>query len=118
LSNVRILLVALAGIMREIVLDALGECEGVSVVGEVSSEAELPAALSRLDTELVIWRREAIDAPEIDRRLFADHPSLKVLVLEDDGRHGFLWELRPHREALGELSPSLLLATIRRSSSP
>lgn len=40
-------------------------------------------------------------------------PRLKVLSVEDDGRRGFLYELKPHRRALGELSPGRLISALR-----
>jgi hypothetical protein len=46
------------------------------------------------------------------RRLLDDHPRLKVLALEGDGRSGSIWELRPHRIPLGELSPRRLVQAI------
>lgn len=42
-------------------------------------------------------------------------PRLKVLSVEDDGRQGFIYELRPCRRALGELSPARLISALRVS---
>jgi hypothetical protein len=40
-------------------------------------------------------------------------PRTRVLALDAGGRRAFLYELRPHRTALGELSRESLLAALR-----
>ena len=39
-------------------------------------------------------------------------PRSRVLMLSVDGRRAFLYELRPHRASLGELSQTSLLAAL------
>jgi hypothetical protein len=116
LSNVRIVLVELTGIMRDIVRNTLRDRQELAVVGEIPSRAGLGEAVSRLDANFVIWRLEQLDVPDACPELFVEHPRIKVLALEDDGRQGFLWEIHPHKTAVGEMSPSLLLRTIERSA--
>lgn len=40
-------------------------------------------------------------------------PRTRVLALDAGGRRAFLYELRPHRTSLGELSRESLLAALR-----
>ena len=51
---------------------------------------------------------------ELSRELLRDWPDVRVLLLARDGREGFLWELRPHRVVLGELSIETLRESVRR----
>jgi len=46
-------------------------------------------------------------------RMLTDHPQMRVYALAGDGRESLLYELRPHRIALGEVSPGELIAHIR-----
>jgi hypothetical protein len=48
-------------------------------------------------------------------RVLRELPGLKVLTILDDGRQGFLYELRPCRVPLGEVSPQTLLDAVRRA---
>lgn len=114
LPKVRIVLVEFAGILREVVRSALDDRE-TKIVAELSDPATLADALRRSRAHVVLWRIDHSDISEPVRRLLDDHPRLKFLVLEEDGRRGFLWEMRPKRSPLGELSPSLLVDVLRRA---
>jgi hypothetical protein len=43
-------------------------------------------------------------------------PRSRVLALSSDARRAFLYELRPHRAALGELGRERLLAAVRAAA--
>src|SRR3954452_6636265 len=114
-GSVRSVLVALAGLLNDIVLETLDREEDMAVVAEAPDGPTLRRVLRGTPADLVIWRLTTTgDAGRLDPDLFAEHPSLKVLTVEDDGRHGSLWAMRPCSAALGELSPRLLVDTIRR----
>jgi hypothetical protein len=46
--------------------------------------------------------------------LLFDRPRLRLLGISGDGSSGWIYELRPHREALGNVSPGELIAAVRR----
>ena len=46
-------------------------------------------------------------------RMLRDRPGLRVFALSAHGRESLLYELRPHRVALGEVSPREPIAHIR-----
>jgi DNA-binding NarL/FixJ family response regulator len=93
-TTIRVVLVELQGIERDIVRHALRREDGISVVGDVRDRTDLAETLSSTRPDLV-----------------AAHPGLKILALERRG-NGTLWQLRPHQTRLGELSPSLLLRAV------
>ena len=43
-------------------------------------------------------------------------PRISVLVIAASGRTAAMYELRPHRMPLGEVTPAGLIAAIRRSA--
>lgn len=53
------------------------------------------------------------DDPAWAAALLRRQPTLRVLALTRGGKEGLLYELRPQRVALGEVSPRQLLAEIR-----
>jgi DNA-binding NarL/FixJ family response regulator len=115
---VRILLVDLTGILKDIVRSLLEEQDDMTVVGWLPDHATLREAILRTTPEVLVWGMDD-DANVLDvaPQLFGDHPTLKVFEVRDDGRQGFLWELRPHRTTLGEISPLGLVAAIRTAAS-
>ncbi len=108
---IRIVLVELRGIERDIVLEALRDREGMRVVGEVAQRTRLPELVARLDPDLLIWHLDAVEVPDASPGLLFDHPTLRVLVLDREGI-GFVWSLHPRKDHLGELSPSRLVTCI------
>jgi DNA-binding NarL/FixJ family response regulator len=118
LASVRILLVGLHGILHGIVKGVLEEQPDMVVVGELPGHEGVHEAIADHGANLVVW---ALNGQEpLDRHLsvFDDHPSLKVIAIRHEGRQSCLWQLQPHRTALGEISPTLLVAAIRRAATP
>jgi hypothetical protein len=111
----RVVLVAVTGVLRDIVWGALQAERDVTVVAEVHDRASLARALGQTPVDVAICSSEGVLADPVTH-LFCEHPKLKVLTIEDDGRRGFLWELRPHRTAIGELTPGLLVSTAREAA--
>ena len=57
-----------------------------------------------------------VDDGELPPRLaelLCGHPCMRVLALSEEGRHAFVYELRPFRNELTDVSPASLLAAIR-----
>jgi DNA-binding NarL/FixJ family response regulator len=113
-AEVRIVLVALAGLLHDVIRGVLEAQRDMKVVGDVPDCAALQTVLNRDDADLVLWSVDGVDMPDICPRLFDEHPRIKVLTVRDDGRHGSLWECRPCSTQLGEISPRLLVETIRK----
>jgi hypothetical protein len=113
-ERIRVLLVGLPGVLLGIVRGVIEDAPDIVVVGEVQDPRNLDDDLARTGADLVIWGvRGDGDVPR-HASLFDRHPHLTVLAVLHDGRDGFLWQLRPHRKVLGELSPRQLPAAIRR----
>lgn len=100
----------LADIIRAI---TLAEDSLAVVVRDDGSESPLAAAAAS-DADVVVVPMEAPALPVSCRALLAARPRTRLLGLVGDGRTATLWELRPHREEVGELSPETLVAALRR----
>lgn len=108
----RIVLVDLPRMLREIIADAVVREPDMSLAGHVADGDDLLATIDETDADVVIVGAEGFPAREV-RRLLGVRPTLKVLLVTGDGREAALYELRPHEEPLGELSPRTLVAAIR-----
>ena len=98
----------MTGVLRGIVRDALVGWPDIEVI-----EADEPAGGSTLDEVRPTTVVCGSLAPAEVHDLLHDHPGLRVLTVEGDGRRGVLHELVPRSVALGELSPEGLLAAVR-----
>jgi DNA-binding NarL/FixJ family response regulator len=114
LPAVRIFLVTTPGLLRDLVVETLNEEPDMAIVGEAHDYATLERALERTPADLVIWTVAGNDMRHVCRGLFEAHAQLKVLTVRNDGRQAWLCELQPQRTELGEISPRLLVETIRK----
>jgi hypothetical protein len=91
----------------------------IDVVRTGRSQAELLDAGGMGDADVVILANDSgADGATKYNDLLYSRGRLKVIEITGDGRHGSLYELRPHRVPLGEMSPFALLDAIRASASP
>jgi hypothetical protein len=102
--------------LREIVQDSLAQLGGVSFAGSYATAAEVVPAIDRLAGQRYVLIGTNGLAAETIRELLCRHPRAKLLVLEDDGRDTVVYELRPHRQALGTISPQTLAAAVRETA--
>ena len=100
---VRVAVVDLPQMLSEIVKNILEEAADVALVKP--SERE--------DADVVILPAEGEDLPAAGLMQLARRPKAKVLTITGQGSTAYLYELRPHRTALGEVSADTLLAAIR-----
>ncbi len=113
LRRTRILLVALSGVLREIIASLVAGVADMELVGYVARAADVSAAVDRTGADVVVLGLGDSQLPEDSVRIFDQYPRIKVMGIAADGRRAFLYELRPHRTALGEVSPQRLLEAIR-----
>jgi hypothetical protein len=101
--------------LREIVERVIADEPDMELVGP-SAAFDGSGNLDLHSVDVVISGR---DDPGWAADLLRARPGFRVLALTRGGKEGLLYELRPHRVALGEMSPQQLVAEIRygRSSS-
>src|SRR5262245_42236892 len=96
-------------LLREIIRSVVVAEADLELVAELSDARLLGEAVPRHAPDVVIGHSTPADI----ERLLRDRPRLKVLQVDDTGRSTVLYELKPHRTALGEVSPARLLSAIR-----
>jgi DNA-binding NarL/FixJ family response regulator len=107
----RIILVGLPQMLNDIVRATIAEQPDLEVVAEVGCEGDLAYAVADHDADLVIADPSCTDGAI--ERLVGPRSRLRLLEVQASGRRSCLSELRPHRVALGEISPARLLEAIR-----
>jgi DNA-binding NarL/FixJ family response regulator len=112
LERTRIVLIDMSPLLREIVRETIAREPDLDVVAEHDAGVDVRAAVQREDADFVIVGSDAVAAAAVSTLVAADR-GVRALELRSDGRDSVLYELRPHRVPLGEISPEALLHTIR-----
>jgi DNA-binding NarL/FixJ family response regulator len=113
METTRVLLVEMPQMLRDIVKDIVGGEGDMEVVGELADQERVLATALDRRTDFLIVGLESGEMPEVFEDLVSLDPGVEVLAVARDGRQSFLYKNQPHLTELGELSPDLLLDTIR-----
>lgn len=97
-------------ILREIIEQAVADEPDMEIV-EAETGVPLREAVESSKADFVIAGAD-YDFGEVARAL-DERPRLRVLAVAGDGREAFLYELRPTRTPLGEVSPRTIVDAIR-----
>ena len=111
-DRIRVVLVEVTGLTRDVVKGILAEAPDIELLGEVSmwnfGGADAPAG-----ADVAILAGSGGSLTERAHELLKLRPLLRILAIGEGGREGSLYELRPHRTPLGELSSHVLLEAVR-----
>ena len=105
----RIVLVEMPRILREIIEQAVADEPDMEIVE--GDAGPLLEAVEASKADFVIAGAD-YDLGEV-ARVLAERPRLRVLAVSGVGREAFLYELRPTRTPLGEVSPRTIVDAIR-----
>jgi DNA-binding NarL/FixJ family response regulator len=108
---IRILLIAVPPLVGDVLRSAAAP--DVSIVGDISATEALVAHVDRTDANVVLYGADDSGLPARCRQLLDSRVGVKVTVISMDARRATLYELRPHRELLGEVAPDGLLDALR-----
>jgi len=100
--------------LSDIITGLVRTQDDMVVVGVVEPGVNLLAALWAARPDIVILGLDDASAGPVSQRLLSLWPDLKVMGVSADGRSGCLYELRPHRVPLGDLSAHGLVEAIRQ----
>jgi chemotaxis response regulator CheB len=117
-NEVRVLVANRPRLLREMVLSALSEQEGINVVGEAEDEREVPAMVARTQPDfLLIGMEEGRRRPRICDMLLKQFPGLRIIAVAPHSNLGiFYWASFEIHSATLEASEEGLLEVIRKKS--
>jgi DNA-binding NarL/FixJ family response regulator len=98
--------------MRDVFKQML-EQPDIEIVGELDDPLGLLLAAGRTHADVVILGLNDAEFPGVSTHLLSEYPHIKILGVTEDGRRAYLYELRPQKVAVGEVSPQGLLKAIR-----
>ena len=97
--------------LREIVRDSLAKEPDMEIVGDTDDPEEFFRTIPGVDVA-IIGAHEPDDS-RLAREVLRKSPSTRVLAIAISGRSASMWQLRPHRVPLGDVSPESLVRAIR-----
>ena len=113
MNETRILLVGLTGVLADILRQLVGSQPDLAWAGDRKDTEDLVSAVESTDAGFVLLALPCGEVPRECDEVLSRNPRVRMLAVEDDGRRGFLYELRPQRVPLGILDPDQILAAIR-----
>jgi DNA-binding NarL/FixJ family response regulator len=113
LAPILILLLKLPSTVRDALKEVLADQADMQVVNELSDPMEVLLAVGQTGADVVILGMEDGKLPGIASHLLDQYPHIKILAISTDGRHLFLYELRPELAPIGEMEPHRLIHAIR-----
>ena len=90
----------------------------LQIVGQLAARVDLAGAVDQTRADVVVVGLRDHELPSDCLALFDSHPRTRLLGIAADGRRAFLYELRPQRTPLGEVSPAGLIEAIRGTGAP
>ena len=106
---IRVLLIDMPQMLREIVRRQLVLDGRFEIVGEYTQHVSIDVAVARSRADYVIVGDDVFDLYSVRRRVLEEGPQVRVLAIRPDGGQTTLHQLRPEEIELGELSPQKLI---------
>ena len=103
-------------LLRDIVRMVIEEQPDIQVVGEIGEDDRVADVVRERRPDLVIW---GVGNGFDDRcsTVLRAYPDAQILAVDEKGRTGTLYRLRPHKRSLGKLSKKRLVNAIRTAAS-
>jgi hypothetical protein len=112
LERTRIVLIDMPPLLRDVIRAALVPEPDLDLVGEHDGPVDIRAAVEEDDADFVILGSGVVSEESV-RALVGPARRVRALEVHSDGTQSVLYELRPHRVPLGEISTDTLLRTVR-----
>ena len=112
LERTRIVLIDTAPLLREILREIIAREPDLALVAEHEAVIDVRKTVEREAADFVVVGRDAASADDV-RAMVGAGLGVRALEVYSDGKESVLYELRPHRVPLGEISADTLLRTIR-----
>ena len=116
MKQIRVLLVRMPKMLLDILSRIVASELDMVVAGWVENDEDLLAATRRTRANVIVVGQAAEDERQNYAPLLLSRQKLRVVAITGDGKTGSLYELRPQRVPLGEMSADALCNAIRGHS--
>jgi DNA-binding NarL/FixJ family response regulator len=110
---IRTLVATVAPLLGDLIREAVQPPLTLDVVGVLDTRESLVESLRSLAPDLLLLGLTDSETDAVARSLLVAAPSVAILALAPNGQHAWLYEMRPRRTALTELSVASLVRALR-----
>jgi DNA-binding NarL/FixJ family response regulator len=114
--RIRIVVVGVRKLGAAILTEAIAGEPDLELVEVLADPVELAPLIRRGDIDVVIAEVDETERTDVFSALLYECPRLRVLVLSLRGADTALYELRPYRISLGNVSIAELLDAVRQTT--
>jgi DNA-binding NarL/FixJ family response regulator len=114
-TSIRVLVANRPRLLRELVLSTLSEQQGISIVGEVENELDVPSLVAQTRPDfLLIALDESKRRPPLCDQLLKKFPELRIIAVAPNTNIGiFYWASMEIHSTTMETSEEALLEVMR-----
>jgi hypothetical protein len=112
MRRIRVVLAEMPPLLNDIVRSVLEAEPDVALEPQPVGAAELASADAIARADVLILAEQDERRVDYAPTLYA-HPRLRLVSISDDHRGAVVYEHRPHRAPLGDLSPECLVRAVR-----
>lgn len=94
-------------------MEIVREDQEIEVVGELEDDMDIGSTADRLRANVVLTGQSDPGLQANWIGVLYAHPRLRLVVLSRDGRSATVYQLRPHRARIVDVSPRELLESLR-----
>jgi DNA-binding NarL/FixJ family response regulator len=105
-------------LLRDLLSEMLDAEDDIAVVTALREDDELADAVWRTHADVLIVQLAELSEQAACAALLSRLPHLKVVALSQTATGATMYELRPARGLIGEVTSARLLAVLRRSTLP
>ena len=104
-------------LLRDIVSSAVADEPDMEIIGEFVDCTRVLETDVELVPDVIVLGVSVGEMADYCRRILFRFPRAKILALDGDGKSVSLYDLRPHKVPVGEVSPQELVEAIRTAVS-
>ena len=85
----------------------------MEVVDEIDDPVELLVSLRDVDVDVILLSMKHNVASGLSSHLFAEYPTVTLVIVTEDCRTAYIENLSPHRIPIPDVSPDGILSAMR-----
>ncbi len=89
----------------------------MEVVDEIDDPVELLVAIRDVEVDVILLSIDHSGTSGLPSHLFAEYPSLTLVIVNENCRSAYIENLSPHRSSIPEVSPDGVLSALRLAES-
>ena len=103
--------------LRRFFGDSFKRQSDMEVVDEIDDPVELLVSLRDVDVDVILLSIDHSGASGLPSHLFAEYPTITLVIVTEDCRSAYIENLWPHRNSISDVSPDGVISALRLAGS-